>query len=209
MNSWGEAPIYQCYCTIMEFLLTNNRIDEAQELIDRIIRTEPTYYRAFAMEGLIFLSENDYKKALELIERQMHYIDSWMMYLLYGIVYHNMTDYETAIEKFEIGLSMANGRPPKLLTRLAMSYYRMERFEEAFEILDELLARYEKGEYGLGIPIALIYNEMEDEENTFKWLDIIYENRESNFLYLSFVDFRNLRDNPRYIALMRNIGFDY
>ena len=90
-----------------------------------------------------------------------------------------------------------------------MSYYRMERFEEAFEILDELLARYEKGEYGLGIPIALIYNEMEDEENTFKWLDIIYENRESNFLYLSFVDFRNLRDNPRYIALMRNIGFDY
>ncbi|MCK5372174.1 MAG: tetratricopeptide repeat protein, partial [Cyclobacteriaceae bacterium] len=209
LNSWGEAPIYQCYCTIMEFLLTNNRIDEAQELIDRIIRTEPTYYRAFAMEGLIFLSENDYKKALELIERQMHYIDSWMMYLLYGIVYHNMTDYETAIEKFEIGLSMANGRPPKLLTRLAMSYYRMERFEEAFEILDELLARYEKGEYGLGIPIALIYNEMEDEENTFKWLDIIYENRESNFLYLSFVDFRNLRDNPRYIALMRNIGFDY
>ncbi len=211
LKSWGDAPIYGCFCTYAEYLLSNEREDEVRILLERITKIDPLNIEILGIESWIYSIHDEHEKALELFEEFLLRANRPLIYMGVGMQYHLMGDYEKAIQYYESGLSRISRSDlgaAKILARLAMSYYRLERIEETFEILDELIERHENGEYGLAIPIALIFNEMEDEENTFKWLDIVYEQRESNFLYLRILDFKNLRDHPRYIALMRKIGFD-
>ena len=209
INDWGEAPIYQCYCIIVEYFVTMHRLQEANDIIRKTVDNKTANFSEYSYLGIMQLGQGNYEEAARLVEKQIHYITpSWLIYSLLGIMYHYAGEFETAIQKLEIGFDMTDKRPGKLLSRLAMAYYQMEQNEKAFEILGELLDRHKQGEYGLAYPIALIYNEMGDEENTFKWLNIHYENREAYLLYIGYIDFPNLRNHPRFIDLLNKIGFD-
>ena len=208
LNSWGEAPIYNCICMPMEFFIVNSVPKDALRLIDNVRDTDPTYVLGYGMESMIYLNELDFDKALLSIRKQSILMDSWLIPMLHGIIYYYMDDYNSALDKFQFGLSLTTERPGKLLARIAAANHKLGNGFKTDLLLHELIERHENGDFGLGIPIANLYNEMGDEENTFKWLDIAYNNRESNFLFLKYVDFRNIRQHPRYLDLLRKYGFE-
>lgn len=57
--------------------------------------------------------------------------------------------------------------------------------------------------------IAGIYAELGDKDNAFKWLEVLYEERDDRILYLRISPFYDsLRDDNRYGDLIKRIGLD-
>jgi tetratricopeptide (TPR) repeat protein len=78
---------------------------------------------------------------------------------------------------------------------------------EARDVLDKLL-KLSKERFVPPYHIALIYNGLGDRNQAFEWLERGFEQRDPKMAFLK-VDpkWNNLRDDPRFIDLMRRVGF--
>ena len=75
--------------------------------------------------------------------------------------------------------------------------------EEARRILKQELTNPDKDARNL----AGIYTELGDKDNAFKWLEVLYKEKDDRILYLKISPFYDrLRDDPRYKSLINRIG---
>ena len=210
LNSWGEAPIYQCLCAYVEFLLINDKFEETKHLFETINRIDPAFFLAFEYESLLLLNNNEKNLALKTFKKQLEYSDpeNWYTYTSYGEILYLTGNYDEAIIQLNKGLSFSNDRGKYLISLLALAHFQSGDREVAMNILEELLLRKKSGEYGVNAFIALLYNEFGDEEKTFEYLEQAYEAHEFFLLWLKIIHFQNLREHPKYLGLLRKIGFE-
>ena len=78
---------------------------------------------------------------------------------------------------------------------------------EARDVLDRLL-KLSKERFVPPYHIALIYNGLGDRDQTFDWLERGFEQRDPKMAFLKVEPkWNNLRDDPRFMDLMRRVGF--
>jgi eukaryotic-like serine/threonine-protein kinase len=78
---------------------------------------------------------------------------------------------------------------------------------EARDVLDRLL-KLSKERFVPPYHIAFIYNGLGDRDQAFEWLERGFEQRDPKMAFLKVEPrWNNLRDDPRFIDLMRRVGF--
>ena len=144
-------------------------------------------------------------------------------------------DYDAAISQYERTLELRSEFPPTWFS-LGESLLRMRRFDEArhalgrfFELtggasqtgsrLVDLVVEYDSTGRPGPVPPDIedaagdrhgrlfgIYALAGQREKTLEWLERAYERRQSGILFLKDPAYDFLRDDPRFIALMRNVN---
>ena len=210
LNSWGEAPIYQCICAYTEFLITTGDFIAVNNLFENINRIDPAFFQKYDYKSLVHILNNEPEMALKTFEERLPYSEpnDWYLFGSYGVVLYMTGNYDKALENFLKAIELKEERDWYTLSFLGMSYIHMGMEHEAYEILEELLDQDKEGTIGLKTYIAMLYNEMGDEEKIFNYLDKAYKAHEPILLWNLPIHFRNLKGNARYQALMQDIGFE-
>lgn len=78
---------------------------------------------------------------------------------------------------------------------------------EARDVLESLL-KLAKERFVPPYQIAIVYNGLEDRDRTFEWLERGFEQRDPKMVFLRVEPkWNNLRSDPRFVDLMRRVGF--
>ena len=99
-------------------------------------------------------------------------------------------------------------RAGQFLGDLGYCYALMGKQAEAFQILKELEERYVKRE-AIGMYLAQVYAGFGDKDRPFEWLEKDFELRSGVLPYITWwVNFDDLRSDPRYADLLRRMGLE-
>ncbi len=91
---------------------------------------------------------------------------------------------------------------------LGITYARAGRRREAEQVLARFLARREK-HYISAAAIGLIYAALGEKDEAFTWLERAYSDRDAVLTTIAFYPgSQPLRDEPRFIDLVRRVGLD-
>ena len=97
---------------------------------------------------------------------------------------------------------------PNFLAALGHVYASSGNTAEARNILDTLFIE-NKQEPVSPFFFALVYAGLNDKEKALEWLEKAYEEKSGSVRYLKMEPrLQNVRNEPRYIALMKKIGLE-
>lgn len=107
-----------------------------------------------------------------------------------------------------IEAAVAQGSHPAFLGVLGMAQAAAGREADARATLDELKGKRTDG-YSPALPVAEIYTSLGDLDQAFEWFDTAVDQREPLLRQLKHfpVIYDPLKQDPRYKALLRRIGF--
>jgi tetratricopeptide (TPR) repeat protein len=100
------------------------------------------------------------------------------------------------------------GRLPHILGQLGAYYAESGDIAEAEKIIAELEVLVETTDLAnAASSIALIMIQLDDKEKTLEWLERAFERRDPFLIEMNHITwFDELREDPRYKAIMRKIG---
>jgi tetratricopeptide (TPR) repeat protein len=115
--------------------------------------------------------------------------------------------YADAIDAMKTAVGLSR-RSTETLTGLARSYAAAGLKEKALKVIDELKKELDK-RYVSPYSMARIYACMGDTEETFRWLEIGYQQRHPDFIELRAEPVLDVvRSDPRFTDLLRRVGLD-
>jgi serine/threonine protein kinase/Tfp pilus assembly protein PilF len=175
-------------------------VKKAQEL-DPLL---PLYY-AFGIaihsyQGKFEEAEEQFHKAIELDPNL-------------GIAYFHMAHSYLFQDRYEEGIS-ASQKAIELTTGLGWAecilggiYCLQGERDKANQILNQILSQKKK-QYVSSFILAYFYYYMGEKDKSFEWLDKAYEERDILMILLNVPKFfSDLRDDPRFEALLKRLGF--
>ena len=122
-----------------------------------------------------------------------------------GMAYRGLKRYPEAIAEFNKVIPFAEGSPVAIAA-LGAVYALSGNRPEAEKILADLIKQEGHG-YVSPYYFIDLYACLGDKDRAFKWIDKSYEERAGFLAYTKVEDiFDNLRDDPRYSALMQRLG---
>ena len=195
------------------YLSNMGRLEEGNREHDRAQEIDPLYFLAHCNYGLGLSYQRQFHKAEEhlktAIELKPDYPSSY--FFLGRLLIHQkrveegMAVYAKAMSLVADGYRVYNGVGLSLGWAYAMSGDR----EGAKEILSDLKEKA-KSEYVSPVEIGLIYLGLDEVDNAFTWFTRAVEDHDSDAWILTPQDpiFDPIRSDPRFIALMRKIGFE-
>ncbi len=184
------------------------KTNEAVTQMEKARELDPLSTRINADLGMAYLSAGRYDEAiaqehktLELNPRSAG--ARWIR----GMAYQQKKMFEEAIKDYRSALELAPNNP-NFLAALGHVYASSGNPVEANKILDTLFA-VNKREPVSPFFLALVYTGLNDKENALKWLEKAYEEKSGSVRYLKMEPrLQNLRNEKRYIELMKNIGLE-
>ncbi|MFQ6116519.1 MAG: tetratricopeptide repeat protein, partial [bacterium] len=179
--------------------ITENKI--AQEL-DPLL---PFYYAGatgiYAYSGRFEEAREQFHKTIELDP------NSGLAYFHMGNAYRIQKKYKEAVTTYQKAIEFTTGLGWAEMS-LGCIYCLQGERDKAIQILDEWLLR-KKNQYVSSFCIAALYNYLGDKDKTFEWLKKAYQERDNLMPLINIVKFfDNLRDDPRFKALLKKMGFD-
>lgn len=126
-----------------EVLLKQNRNNEAENLLEEIIKKQPENYFAFEKLLLLYLDTGNFNKLEERgKECATKFNRSLLAKVLYATGAMENKNYETANEELRKATILAGNNQEMIMQVLSMKadiYYRMKEYEKAFETFEEAL----------------------------------------------------------------------
>ena len=185
------------------FLSTQERHEEAMELIERRLQAQPDDPYVHVNAAWRFLSARHYERAIEEAELAGDHADARAAL---GFAWLSKGDTERAITYFESDLE-DRGRLPQQISNLAVAYYRSGHQARAQELLAELetIAAVRFISPAL---LASVYFAAGDADNGFASLQDAVDAKVRDVIFLqesTMLD--EWRDDPRYLDLIQTIGF--
>jgi DNA-binding winged helix-turn-helix (wHTH) protein/tetratricopeptide (TPR) repeat protein len=199
----GDAHLFYAH-------LLSNTGRHAEALAEAKIAREldPLFPFAGALEGQFLLHAGQPDEALARLRKTSELEPRfWMPYLFAASVYIEKGMYAEAIAEARRARELS----PVLTIAVAYGGYALAkagRINEAKAALDELL-KLSNERFVPASHIAMIYNGLGDQDNTFIWLERGFEQRDPKMNFLKVEPkWNNLRNEPRFIKLMQRLKFD-
>jgi tetratricopeptide (TPR) repeat protein len=159
--------------------------------------------------GLVLSCSRRYEQA----ERQLRKVlemeagFSWAHAYL-GSVYVAQGRYTDALAEYEAEEEHQQGFNPQLDAWRGIAYAKMGKTDEAREVLATLLEHAERG-YVPRTFLASLHFALGENDPGFRWLHKGYEEHDSMLIEVGTDPaFDEVRSDPRFVALLRNIGLE-
>jgi eukaryotic-like serine/threonine-protein kinase len=155
----------------------NRQFDKAIELYKKLIADNPTFGRAHDVLAVSYWGEHKYAEAIQ----------EWKT----GAPLEGDKNYAEYVAALDAGFR-SGGWPGALRKGIEVS----------------LAQRKAKAGYVSPFQIAELYGDLGDKDHAFEWLNTAYQEHDVNLINLR-TDFAldSLRSDPRYVELVRKIGF--
>ena len=184
------------------------KTNEAVTQMEKARELDPLSGRINADLGMAYLSAGRYdeaigqeKKTLELNPRSAG--ARWIR----GMAYQQKKMFDSAIKNYRSALELSPNNP-NFLAALGHVYASSGNSAEARKILDTLFV-VNKQEPVSPFFFALVYTGLNDKENALQWLEKAVEEKSGSVRYLKMEPrLQNLRNEQRYITLMKKIGLE-
>ena len=184
------------------------KTNEAVTQMEKARELDPLSTRINADLGMAYLSAKKFDEAIEQEKKTLELNPKsagarWIR----GMAYQQKKMFEQAIKDYQDALELSPNNP-NFLAALGHVYASSGNTAEAHNILDTLFV-VSKQEPVSPFFFALVYTGLNDKENALKWLEKSYEEKSGSVRYLKMEPrLQNLRNEPRYIALMKKIGLE-
>jgi serine/threonine-protein kinase len=203
----GYATAHHWYAYFMSNL---GRHEEASREIKIARELDPLAPRIAANVGLLLYFARRYDQALKELNKALEADPNHgVTYTYLGWVYEAMGKYEEAIKSYVRRIEL-EGRSKDLNDGgIASCYALMGKREEAWKILNNIIG-YSKENYVSPVFIAAVFAALGEKEQVFVWLEKAFRERNADLItYLkNHHGFDPVRSDPRFINLLRRIGFD-
>jgi adenylate cyclase len=181
---------------------------EAVTQMEKARVLDPLSTRINADLGMAYLSDGKFDKAIEQEKKTLELNPrSAGAHWIRGMAYQQKKLFEQAIKDYQTALQFSPNNP-NFLAALGHVYASSGNTAAAHKILDTLFAENKK-EPVSPFFFALVYTGLNDKENALKWLEKSYDERSGSVRYLKMEPrLQSLRNEPRYIAMMKKIGLE-
>ena len=195
------------------FLTARGRFDEAISVRKKAQELDPLSAAISSDAGLTLYFSRNYDEAIVQFRKAVDSVPSFVLANIpLGAAYVQKKMYTEAIKAFQT-VSMASTfvtstSHPIPLAGLAHVYAVSGRRDDALMFL-ELLMDQSRDEYVAPYWIGAVHTGLGNTEEAFAWLEKAYEEHDGLLIFLK-VDpiFDPLRSEPRFISLLRKLGFD-
>jgi len=197
------ATAHQWYHVYYRIL---DRLDEAFAEIKRAQQLDPLSSIITINVGDLYALKGDLNSAIEEYKKIIDLDPSFpRAHAHLGLAYLRQGHQQEAIAELQKGVELS-GRASELLSFLGYGYGAMGKRSEAMAVLKELEQRYAKRETP-AVYLAAVYIGLGDKDQALAWLEKDFQTRTGMLIFSAFyVHFQSLRDDPRYLNLLRRIG---
>jgi TolB-like protein/tetratricopeptide (TPR) repeat protein len=194
-------------CWYAEFLAEMGRFDEALETIDRARRHDPLSSVVLSTRAFVFLMGSRFDEAIAQADLVMELEPEYPMGLIrIGLAYGAKGRFDDAVAALQRAVRAA----PELLAARALlghALARAGRQREALKSLTEL-RQLAKQRYVPAFLFATVHSGLGEPEKALTFLEKEYDARGWYMLLIKYApQFDNLRDHPRFQAVIRRMKF--
>src|SRR5262249_382992 len=151
------------------------------------------------LEGDLNAAVAEYKKVIEL-DQNFSVARGFL-----GVAYSKQGRGQEAIAELQKEVELS-GRPSEQLSFLGYGYGVLGNRGEAMAVLRELEERYARRQCP-AMYLTAVYAGLGDKNPAFAWLEKDYQARTGMLVFIAFYPhYDTLRDDPRYLDLLRRIG---
>lgn len=188
-------------------LLSNiGRHAEALVEVKRARELNPLHMLSNALHGLFLLNAGRARDALESLHKALA-LDAnfWFTHFYYSGVYFELGQFREAVAEAAEARRLSGGNTISLVAE-ACALVKLRKRKEAKALLDELLQLAAR-KYVPPYHFAMLYNGLDESEETPAWLERAIEQRDPKMTFL-LVDpkWNNLRGTPGFIDILRRVG---
>ena len=178
-----------------------NAMKKARELDPLSTRINADLGMAYLSAGMLDEAIEQEKSTLKLNPRSAG--ARWIR----GMSYQQKKMFDSAISDYRSALALSPGNP-NFLAALGHVYASSGNPSAARNVLDTLFV-LDKQEPVSPFFFALVYAGLNEKEKALQWLDSAYREKSGSVRYLKMEPrLQNMRNEPRYIELMKKIGLD-
>ena len=183
------------------------RHSEALAMAKRARELDPLNLRTNALEGQFMIHAGQTDQALERLQKTLELDQNhWLANIFTVSAYIEKGMYREAIEQARRAGDVYDSTRANAFLGYALAKSGRER--EARAELEKLL-RLAKETYVSPYNMAMIYNGLGDREETLRWLERGYEQRDPRITFLKVEPkWNNLRGEPRFAEIMRQMNFE-
>ncbi len=191
------------------FLSNTGRQEEALVEIKRAIELDPPNLGYKAMQGLILIRAGQNDEGLAVLEKVReqepgNWAGGGYLFAISGYTKKGMYAEAIAMARQARELSGVN---PLTMSFVGQTLAKAGKRAEARVVLEEML-KLSKVRHVSPHNIAMVYNALEERDETFAQLELSYELREPRAVQLAVESkWDNLHDDPRFQDLLRRVGF--
>ncbi len=165
---------YKSYYRISYLLNELGKKDEAEEMLEELLRKKPEMLEATQLLGDIYCEQEKYKQAVNIYNEALKYNPtSYELYYNMGIVYTMLNDFQNAKNCYE--------KAATINTLLYNGYYNLAQINLIYNDLEEAEKYFMKSIDGKDVEpkayynLAKIYMLRGDKENAIKFLNVAIE----------------------------------
>lgn len=186
------------------FLSSQERHEEAIASIERRLAIHPDDRYVRVNAAWRFLDAGQYERAVSEARRADGHPDARAAL---GFSLLALGDTEKAVAVFEEDFDL-RGPLPAQLSNLAVIYFRTGRVLDAQPLLEQLEGMREESFYSPAL-LAMVYFAAGDPDSGFRNLQQAIDERVRDVIFLRVSGMlNNYREDPRYLALLRQAGLD-
>ena len=187
-------------------LSITGRFDEALSEAKRALELDRLSLIINVNLGAAYYTMRQYDRAIEQLHNTIALDPNFPWgHMILSQAYELQGRFEEAVSECETTRRLAENSPI-VLGFMGEAYAASGRKKDALKVLDELLRLSKQGN-AVSCGIASIYHGLRDKEKSFEWFERAYKMREWQLPGLATNPlYDDLRSDPRYIALLRNMG---
>ncbi|PYV44329.1 MAG: hypothetical protein DMG06_06885 [Acidobacteria bacterium] len=203
--SYGNAEAHHWYSS--DYLAPLGRLDEALQQMLHAQFVDPLSHLINSSLGFVLIMRREYDRTIDHYRKCLELDSSYYhFYTGLGRAYAQKGMLDRALECFVKGKELS-GDLPYITGVIAHCHAMMGRFSQAEKLLGELLLLAQE-RYIPSTTLALVYSGLNNLDEAFRWLERAFAERECSLVYLNvYPTYDNLRQDPRFHALIDRIGF--
>jgi tetratricopeptide (TPR) repeat protein len=191
------------------YLTPMGRHAEAVAEMKKALQLDPLSSASNGYMGMTYLLAGDYQKSVQQLQHTIDLDPTFpLAHFFFASCLTEIGKYEQAIDQMQKALLLESASPEQAAAVAAefLKAFRTGGPNSYWQKNLELTLKY--GQAGTGaLDLAGAYARVGDKEKAFEWLDKSYAEKAGDVTLIKYLpDFKSLRGDPRFSALLKRIG---